>query len=389
LQPQPSTLLGGLSVAAFLREHWQRKPLLIRGAFPGFVTPLEPEELAGLACEPEVESRLVSGTDYALRHGPFVDADFTSLPERDWTLLVQDCDKHLPELASLLDPFRFIPDWRIDDLMISYAAPGGGVGPHVDQYDVFLLQAHGRRRWRIADLDPAWRERPGLDLRVLDGFVAEQEWVLEPGDMLYLPPGVAHDGVALDACMTFSIGFRAPSDRELVSDLAEWLYQRVPEDERYADAGLSADAAQPAGRIDAAALAALRARVRTWLTPDDAALDAWFGAYITEPKQHLRPEPADQPLEPEVLRLELRDGARLERDLRSRFNWQEHDGAITLFADGTALPLPGSARGFCVRLCSARTHGSADLDRALDDPVTRAALATLYAQGSLRFSSDE
>lgn len=388
--PTPPTLLGGLSVAGFLHDHWQRRPLLVRGAFPGLVPLIDGDELAGLACEEEVESRLVTRPDYRLRHGPFSARDFAALPERDWTLLVQDCDKHVPELADqLIGPFRFIPDWRIDDLMISWAADGGGVGPHVDQYDVFLLQLQGRRRWRIAAHQAHWRELPGLDLRVLADFVPEQDWILEPGDMLYLPPGVAHDGVALGPCMTASIGFRAPSHRELVSDLAEWLYQQVPEDLRYADAGLRPEAAAPAGRIDGDALASVRARVRAHLTPDDARLDGWFGRFITEPKPQLRPAPADQPLEPEVLRQELELGASLERHPGSRLAWLERDGGLTLFADGVAFELPASARDTLITLCRERRHSARDLRQGLADPLMRATLAALQAQGSLRLADEE
>lgn len=388
--PSLTTLLGGLPVERFLADHWQKRPLLIRNAWPGFAPPLSPDELAGLACEEDVEARLVlkrtKAPYWELRHGPFAERDFARLPERDWTLLVQDVDKHLPDAARVLEPFRFIPDWRIDDLMISYAVEGGGVGPHVDQYDVFLLQAHGRRRWRIAPRQPEWHEIPGLELRVLETFEAQDEWILEPGDMLYLPPGVAHEGTALGECMTCSIGFRAPSARELVSDLAEWLYQRIPEDARYADPELAPEDARPAGRIAPRALASVRRIVRTQLNASDAELDEWFGRFITEPKPHLRPEPADQPLDPEAIAQDVLAGAPLVREPRSLFAWIEsQDRTLTLFVDGTSHPVPSSLAGLVELLCARRHYPPALLKPWLADPCAKALLAALYVQGALYF----
>jgi len=367
----------------------------VRGAFPAFraAPPLAPDELAGLACEPEVESRLVrSGSArtigepaFVVEHGPFDEQRFAALPERDWTLLVQDVDKQAPELADLLDPFRFVPDWRIDDLMVSYATDGGGVGPHLDQYDVFLVQGLGRRRWRIAA--PQAGEAAlvdGLELKVLARFEAADEWVLEPGDLLYLPPGVPHEGVALGDCMTFSVGFRAPSGRELHADLAELLYQGLPEAARFADPDL--EAADPAmrGEIDPNALARVRAAVRAGFAATDAELDAWFARFVTEPKPQLRPEAPDQPLDPEALADEIRRGAALARDPRSRLAWVASPGGdLVLAADGEAHPLPAKLRPLAVLLCAERELPPDALRRYLDDPVARALLAALHAQGCL------
>ncbi|MEZ5672242.1 MAG: cupin domain-containing protein [Thiotrichaceae bacterium] len=202
--------LGNLTPAQFLADYWQKQPLLIRQAIPDFTSPISPDELAGLACESQVESRLIMERGgqhpWQVRHGPFTEQDFTQLPETYWTLLVQEVDRHVPEIADLIDKFSFIPSWRIDDLMISYAVPQGSVGPHTDSYDVFLLQAHGTRRWQISSQQGELL--PDLELKILREFTPEQEWILSPADMLYLP-GVAHYGVALDECMTYSIGFLA------------------------------------------------------------------------------------------------------------------------------------------------------------------------------------
>ena len=214
--------LQNFDIDLFLREHWQKKPMLIRNALPDWCNPLDPEDLAGLACEEEIESRLIIRKDesWKLEHGPFTEKRFGKLGKKPWTLLVQAVDHFVPEVAALIAPFRFVPNWRIDDVMVSYASDQGGVGPHFDQYDVFLVQGLGRRRWQIGPVcDAQTPLLPHDDIRLLASFEATDEWVLEPGDILYVPPGFAHDGVALgDDCMTYTIGFRSPSRNELIED---------------------------------------------------------------------------------------------------------------------------------------------------------------------------
>ena len=226
--PEPQLRLPhGIDRAVFLHQYWQRRPLLMRNALAVDNFRLGADELAGLACEPDLESRLVvehSRGSWDLRHGPFNARDFGTLPESHWTLLVQDVDKYLPEVARLIDAFDFVPDWRIDDIMISYAADQGGVGPHTDAYDVFLMQAQGRRKWRISESHYTDADLiPGLAQRILSRFDTDHEWVLEPGDVLYLPPGVAHWGIADGPCMTYSLGFRVPSQQELAADWFQHL----------------------------------------------------------------------------------------------------------------------------------------------------------------------
>jgi 50S ribosomal protein L16 3-hydroxylase len=235
-----------LDIAEFVRDYWQKKPCLLRNALPGFTSPISPEELAGLACEEDVHCRLVTETGaeppWTLRYGPFEEQDFLDLPESHYSLLVSECEKWLPELSGLMDLFRFIPDWRVDDLMISYAANRGSVGPHVDQYDVFLLQALGTRRWQYAESITADAEViAGLDLAILQKFEADQDVVLAPGDILYLPPGFAHHGVALDPCMTYSIGFRAPTAANVLESFALESERLGMQDERYRDPDLALD----------------------------------------------------------------------------------------------------------------------------------------------------
>ena len=328
--------LEGLEPARFLSRYWQKKPALYRQILPGFESPLSPEELAGLACEPDVESRLVQGPPegpWTLSQGPFSESRFADLPERDWTLLVQDVDKHLPALARILDSFDFLPRWRMDDLMISYAVNGGSVGPHVDAYDVFLLQARGTRRWAI-DPEPAdLSRRDDCELDVLRHFQAREEWLLEPGDMLYLPPGVAHFGLAGPDCMTFSVGLRAPDTAGMISDFSEFVTQQLPEGHRYADPDLELDEAGP--RLHPKAIHRLRDLFSTLLERDNEELADWFGRFITEPKPWLRAEPDPGDGSHEALNQTLAAGRTPELRSDILAIWREGpDGRPHVFVDG-------------------------------------------------------
>lgn len=347
----PLPLLGGLTAAQFLAEYWQKQPLLIRGALPDFESPLTPDELAGLACEEGIEARLVEehgrdqhGADrpWQVSHGPFDAATFACLPERDWTLLVQAVDHYVPEVNALLERFHFLPRWRLDDIMISYAPPGGSVGPHVDQYDVFLLQASGTRHWQlggqVADDAPLI---VGIDLRILERFEVQpgQDWLLEPGDMLYLPPGMAHHGVSRsDDCMTFSVGFRALSADESITSFADYLGEQLPDSRRYVDPDLTPP--MHPGEIDDAALQRMRALILDTLD-DPGQLLQWFGRAMTQPKYLDQLVATETPTDVEALVAELHDGAFLERTLGSRFAYRDHgDGRATLFVDGDGLDCP-------------------------------------------------
>ena len=222
----PWALLGGISPKRFMKEYWQKKPLLVRGAIPAFAlsgqtlaSPLSMDDLANLASQKNVESRLIQSKPWSLGHGPFKKTEIPALTERDWTLLVQGVNGHHRAAKTVMSWFRFIPEARLDDLMISIAGPNGGVGPHVDSYDVFLIQMAGRRQWKISDQKDL-SLKDGLPLKILKNFQATDDWVLEPGDMLYLPPNIAHDGIALDAgCQTWSVGFRVPTYKELINEI--------------------------------------------------------------------------------------------------------------------------------------------------------------------------
>ena len=236
---RPTALLGGLSPADFMRRHWQKKPLLVRSALPAALPGFDRRRLFALAARDDVESRLVvrDGRRWSLRSGPIARRALPPLARPGWTVLVQGVDLHDDAAHRLLQRFRFVPDARLDDVMLSYASDGGGVGPHIDSYDVFLLQLEGQRRWRVGRVARP-RLRDDVPLKMLAGFVASEEWLLEPGDMLYLPPGCGHDGVAVGPCLTASIGFRAPAAAELAADTLQ----------RLADAALDAvEDAGPAG----------------------------------------------------------------------------------------------------------------------------------------------
>ncbi|HUQ28459.1 MAG TPA: cupin domain-containing protein [Usitatibacter sp.] len=278
-----------------MRRHWQRKPLLVRGAFSGFRDPLSAREVLALAGSRDAASRLVQrrGAKWTVEHGPFAAARFKQLPRRAWTLLVQDANHFSTRADELLAHFDFVPHARIDDVMVSYAVPGGGVGPHVDSYDVFLLQGSGRRRWQVSrQTDHAFVA--GLDLKILERFEPAEEWVLEAGDMLYLPPGVAHNGIAESECLTWSIGFRAPADRELMAGFLDFLHERTDPRGRYSDPG-AAPARHPAevpmAMVDHAARA-LSASLR-W---NDADVRRFMGRHLSQPRQEAWFAPPVRPL---------------------------------------------------------------------------------------------
>ena len=359
------TRLGAQRVADFMRATWQRRPLLIRQALPGFRAPVTREQLLDLALRDDVESRLVSYTRgrWQLAHGPF---DARSLPpaqRRNWTLLVQGLDLHLPAAAQLLQRFRFVSDARLDDLMASFAADGGGVGPHIDSYDVFLLQAQGRRRWRIGRQRDV-RLLPQAPLKILAKFRPTQEWVLEPGDMLYLPPGVAHEGVALGECVTLSIGFRSPSWQELVEPWFLQLAARTKIPGRYADAG--ARPTRRPGQLPQAMVDEAWRRLSRCKPRRSDALDMLL-AQLTEPKAQVvfarprRPLPLSS-----FIRAAAAGRLRLALDARSRCLYAGRRFAI----NGEPLPPAQFDR---------RLHRLADL-RQLDGEPLRGARPPLLAR---------
>ncbi len=331
----------GLTQQQFLEQYWQKKPLLIRQAFPAFHSPISPDELAGLACEPDIESRLIeeqgkNGQSWQVTHGPLNEDDFATLPETHWTILVQDVDKHLSELDDLLEPFRFIPDWRRDDLMISYAPKFGTVGPHTDAYDVFLLQAMGTRRWQIG-ATPLYEAKlqEGLDLQILAEFSPDQEWDLQLGDLLYLPPHFAHHGVALNECMTFSIGFRAPADTDLLDALVNTLLAKERVKGRYQDSDLLLSANK--SEIDGLSVTRLKQLLHQTIDESESVLAEVLGKVTTETKSSLTTLAAEfvaaLPII-EELNTTFEQGGVLLRNHYYRFAWSADKTGGQLFMAG-------------------------------------------------------
>ncbi|WKC36496.1 cupin domain-containing protein [Ectopseudomonas chengduensis] len=383
----PLQLLGGLTAREFLRDYWQKKPLLVRQAIPDFESPISPDELAGLALEEEVESRLViehGERPWELQRGPFNEDTFQDLPERDWTLLVQAVDQFVPEVAELLEDFKFLPKWRIDDLMISFAAPGGGVGPHFDNYDVFLLQAHGHRRWQIGQMcDADSPLLPHADLKILAQFEPTDEWVLAPGDMLYLPPCLAHCGTAEDDCMTYSVGFRAPSAAEVLTHFTDFLGQFLPDEERYSDADIQPS--EDPNQIQRDALERLKALLNEHMS-DERLLMTWFGQFMTEPKY---PElVAGIEIEEEDFLGALEDGAILIRNPSARMAWSEVGEDLVLFASGQSRLVSARLRELLKLICSADALHVENLGAWLADDEGRTLLWELVKQGSLGFADE-
>jgi 50S ribosomal protein L16 3-hydroxylase len=377
-RPPDARFPGPMSAGRFLREHWQKRPLLVRGAFPGFADPLSIREVLALAASPDAESRVVrrEGKHWSLAHGPFTKAELARRPERDWTVLVQDTNHFSDRAAQLLSRFSFVPHARVDDLMVSYAVPGGTVGPHVDSYDVFLIQGRGRRLWQVSrqeDLSFV----PGLDLRILRRFEPEAEWVLGPGDMLYLPPDVAHYGIAQTQCLTWSVGFRAPSDAELAAGFLDYLGERLALEGRYGDPGLVP--ARAPGRIPEALLDHVARTLRRIRWGAGEAVD-FAGRFLSEPKSHVYFTPRARPLAPARFRAAAsRRGVALDRRARLLY------ARGRFFLNGEAVDAPRDCAPWLRRLADSRRLGS-----IAGAPAAFADLAReWHAQGVLHLAPEE
>ena len=377
---QPLALLAGLTPAQFMRRHWQKKPLLVRQAIAGFQPFLSRAALFKLAASEQVESRLIVQQDkgWSLKKGPFAPKTLPALTKAGWTLLVQGVDLHEPAGHALLQQFRFVPDARLDDLMISFATPGGGVGPHFDSYDVFLFQASGRRRWKIG-LQKDFTLQQGVPLKILQNFEADEEFVLEAGDMLYLPPRYAHDGIAETCigpdgktadCMTYSIGFRSPAQSELASELLHRLAEMgedaaesCPDEEgsrpsrpqrMYRDPAQPATetpAALPAGLADFAGQAVLQA------LKDPLALACALGEYMSEPKPGVWFDEPQQAWDGEAAKS---GQTRIALDARTRMLYDSDH----IFINGESYRAKGADARLMRRLADQRQLTMAELRKA-------------------------
>ena len=384
----------GLSQQQFLTQYWQKKPLLIRQAYPDFSSPVSPDDLAGLSCEPDIESRLIEekGPDgpWQVTNGPLSDAVFDRLPASHWTMLVQDVDKHLPELQAVLDPFRFIPDWRRDDLMISYAPEAGTVGPHTDGYDVFLLQAMGTRRWQISD-HPIHEVSliDGLDLQIMSEFSADKTWDLQPGDILYLPPHFAHHGVALNECMTFSVGFRAPSRIDMLDAVINTMLEKQLAKSRYSDPDLSVT--QHSSEIDSDAVSRLKRMLHETIDEAEPVLATALGKYVTETKSSLidlaSESLSEQPTITE-LNSQFEQGNLLGRNPYYRFAWTGNEKGGQLFMGGEAYEVDAQGIANVAMLTENTMITLADWQTLNQDPHSATLLCQLIAEGGWTWMSD-
>ncbi len=370
----------GLSSKIFLRDYWQQKPLLMQQAFAHFDNPLSPDELGGLALEEGINARLIlreSATQWHLRHGPFSEEELTSLPAENWSLLVSDIEKHLDGFHDYLQPFRFIADWQIDDLMISYAPTGASVGAHIDQYDVFLFQAAGRREWSIdARSGRSHETLPDLDIKVLKSFEADQQWVLSPGDMLYLPPGVPHHGVSLDNdCMTWSIGFRAPGHAELLTDIAEALAAELPDDARFHDAAANQQG-HPA-EISSATVESLHSLWTQATSINTHTFSRYVGRSLTQRNPQFELDDSQQHDSPDTALAQ----SNYVRDSASRLAYIKHGSdLVALYVDGSVHEV---TEALAQRLCDGFAYSADELAEHLELPPNRDCFITLWRQGIL------
>lgn len=381
----PDSLFAEIGLDRFLEDYWQKRPLCVRGAWPGFESPVSPEEFLRLSMRPGTASRLVveqPGTGVLeMAEGPFELGELDELPDERWTLLIQEMDRLVPEIHDMLEAVGFIPNWRLDDIMVSLAAPNGGVGAHIDNYDVFLLQGRGRRLWQIGDRpvedEVLAREH---EVSILADFTPDHEWTLEPGDMLYLPPRFAHRGVALDECMTYSIGCRAPSRIDLISAVLDDAIEHTDPDERYVDARLSPG--REAGLLGRDVVEWTR-RAILELAEDDEALVTLLGSVLSEPRRY-RDEVDVAEWSVDALHDAIRGGAVLRPVSTSEGLFQPTGGGeILLFLSGDVFRLDAGMKDAVAVLTSRRGLGAADVAKGVVPGEMWAFLAELASEGLL------
>jgi 50S ribosomal protein L16 3-hydroxylase len=366
----------------FLAQYWQRKPLLIAGAVPDFRPPITADELAGLAMEDDVESRIIEHRDpqWLLQHGPFEEPDFQRACP--WTLLVQAVDHYVPEVACLRQLIDFLPQWRVDDIMVSYAVDGGSVGPHYDNYDVFLLQGEGERLWRLGQFcDGSSALLPHDDLRILAEFEPQAEYLLGPGDMLYVPPGVAHWGIGQGECTTFSIGFRAPRVNDMVSRWTDSLLETMDPELFYRD--YNSEPTTRAGEIRPRDLERVQAQLQAAL--DQAVDGTWFGELVTEPRYVAEQDEDELQQSRQLL---LGADTEVHLDPAAKLAWQEQGSGITVFANGLSQDYSLTVLPLIEELCENWQLGSATLVAAIADKEAMAALTFLLEAGVIDVGSN-
>jgi len=378
-----SSIFGDLSVKDFLANYWQKKPLVIRNAFPDYEMPFTAEELAGLAIDTDAPSRIIIENGLAPKHqpwqvklSPFEDEDFTTLPDSHCTFLVNDLERYIPELGNLMEPFRFIPDWRIDDLMVSYAEDQGSVGPHNDEYDVFLIQGEGKRRWKVITRENYDKTLiPDLDIALLKEFEADEEWLLETGDMLYLPPNMPHFGRAEGPCFTFSVGFRAPQTLELTQSWLETFSQQSGFKERFSDANRSLQ--KNSGEISQKDIQTLSQMMQSALQKEQQNLPLFLGKYLTEARGET-PE-INEPDSSQVFHKETD----YERESWLRLAYIEDNNILHFFADGQHVELPLKLKQDIQELCENYYFTSESLKPLTKNAAFKKLFTQLIQQGAI------
>ncbi|HCP97167.1 MAG TPA: 50S ribosomal protein L16 arginine hydroxylase [Pseudoalteromonas sp.] len=330
--------INELSEQAFLNQYWQKKPLLIKGGFSDFKDPLDANELAGLAMEDSIESRIITNHNqqWQSHQGPF--EDFEILTDEHATLLVQAVDHWHPEAAQLLEPFRFIPNWRIDDLMISYSTPGGGVGPHLDQYDVFIIQGEGKRHWRVGLLDASLKQfAQNKSLLQVEAFTAVIDCVLEPGDILYIPPGCPHEGYAIENALNYSVGFRAPNQQDLLSSFADHIIDTESGQKRYTDHTLTLRDSK--GELTQSEVDKVKTLMQA-LIENDSLFKNWLGNTLSQPKHDMDLAPEETPFSSAEIMQQLESDMTFERLGGTRAIYQCMESELLLSVNGENYPLP-------------------------------------------------
>lgn len=375
----------------FLAEYWQKKPLLIKGAFEQFIDPIEADELAGLAMEEFIESRIVSNPSkqWNVKHGPF--EDFSEFGESDWTLLVQAVNHWFKGVDDLIEPFRFIPNWRIDDVMVSFSTPGGGVGPHLDQYDVFIIQGSGKRRWRVGAPDPSLAELlPHEDLKQVSDFNSVIDEITEPGDLLYIPPNHPHDGIAIDNSINYSIGFLAPSSQELLSGLADYNLDNNLNANRFDDS--LRQATNTPEQLTTTDIDLLTKTLQQSLS-DPIVVGDFLGKYLTTVHHTLNLLIPVEPLTIDFIKEILNGGEELEAVLGVKciLHTTEDDEAVLdnknnrLFINGEVFKIDNESLDFAKLLASKKTLGINVLKTHLDCLKNQQLLTTVINKGLWSF----
>ena len=371
-------ILGDLTHQEFLNEYWQQKPLLIRQAFKDSLPNISPEELAGIACDTDAPSRIVieqGETPWQSLFGPFDDNTFATLPESHWTLLVNDLERYLPELRDIIKQFKFIPDWRIDDLMMSYAVEQGSVGPHTDEYDVFLIQTSGKRHWKLDTRENYQKDIfPDCSLSILKHFNTSIDWVLEPGDMLYLPPNLPHYGIAQDNnCMTLSVGFRAPSQQELINDWIESITENAEYKRRYSDKHRKIQ--KKSAEITQHDIVILSNMIMEGIVSQKDTLPLWLGKYLTETKGEAVGE--------QFVSRKISNDTNFHRASWLRLAYIKNEHGLDFFADGDHFQIENSAKEGIFYLCDNYTYSKSKIIRFCQVDSFKAIFESLKSKGAI------